>query len=286
MLLDRFLSGDERDAEEAFRELMFRHGPMVLAVCRQALNGSHDAEDAFQATFLTLARKASTIRDRQYLAGWLCEVAHRIAVRSRGTEARRRTREAQLLAISDAVDAPEEVNHADRAEVRPLIQEEIHRLPEKYRAPVLLRYFEDRSYEEVAELLGWPVGTVKGRLSRARDLLRERLKRRGVALSAAFLLFALKTEPAPATTIETELMEEALQAGLRARRPPAAVAKAEATPSARMGTARRALFILALLTIAAWAFERADRGRFNPADLYQWVVNLVIPPFSPAAHCH
>ena len=125
-LLDQYLNGREHEADEAFRELMFRHGPMVLAVCRQALNGSHDAEDAFQATFLTLARKAATIRDRRYLAGWLCEVAHRIAVRSRGAGARRRAREARVLAMVDAVRPSDQESHVSREEIRRIVR--AHRL--------------------------------------------------------------------------------------------------------------------------------------------------------------
>jgi len=287
MLLDRYLSGTEGDAEEAFRELMFRHGPMVLAVCRRALNGSHDAEDAFQATFLTLARKAATIRDHQYLAGWLCEVAHRIAVRSRGAGARRRAREAQVLAMSDAVRPPDQENQACREEIQPLIQEEVHRLPEKYRTPVVLSYFEGRSNEEVAEMLKWPVGTVKGRLSRARDLLRTRLKRRGLALSTAFLLYALETEHAEAAEIESELAASTLRKSLGAR----TTSRTAAGPihRDRMRVGRRLLLSLFLLACAASAAGYTNRGYFGGLtadDLYKGAAHLISIPFSAAPHCH
>ena len=289
MLLDRYLSGSEGDAEEAFRELMFRHGPMVLAVCRRALNGSHDAEDAFQATFLTLARKAATIRDHQYLAGWLCEVAHRIAVRSRGAGARRRAREAQVLAMSDAVRPPDQENQATREEIRPLIQEEVHRLPEKYRTPVVLSYFEGKSNEEVAELLKWPVGTVKGRLSRARDLLRARLKRRGLALSTAFLLYALETQHAEAAEIEGSLAASALRTSLGPRTPSRAAAAADSIRRARMRVGLRLLFFLLLLASAASAAGYANwsyLGTLKADDLFQSAARLIPFPFSAAPHCH
>ncbi|MDR3621978.1 MAG: sigma-70 family RNA polymerase sigma factor [Paludisphaera borealis] len=286
-LLDRYLSGGESDADEAFRELMFRHGPMVLAVCRQALNGSHDAEDAFQATFLTLARKAATIRDRRYLAGWLCEVAHRIAVRSRGAGARRRAREAHVLAMADVVRTSEQENQASREEIRPLIQEEVRLLPEKYRAPVVLSYFEGKSNEEVAELLQWPVGTVKGRLSRAREMLRSRLKRRGLALSTAFLLYALETESSAATPIEASLVNDALRTSLGPRSTPDASNSSE--QAARKPASRRLLFYLLVLATAASVFGYEYRdflGSLKAADIYDGAIDLVPFSMSSASACH
>jgi RNA polymerase sigma factor (sigma-70 family) len=287
MLLDRYLSGGEGDADEAFRELMFRHGPMVLAVCRQALNGSHDAEDAFQATFLTLARKAATIRDRRYLAGWLCNVAHRIAVRNRGAGARRRAREARVLAMADAVRPSEQENQASREELRPLVQEEVRLLPEKYRAPVVLSYFEGKSNEEVAELLKWPVGTVKGRLSRAREMLRSRLKRRGLALSTAFLLYGLETESSAATPIDASLIDDALRTSLRARSTPDASTLSQ--QAARKPGSRRLLLYLFLLATAASAFGyeyRSYLGELKAADIYDSAVDLVPFSLSSAPGCH
>jgi len=191
-LLERYLSGEELVSQEAFRALVVRHGPMVLGTCRHVLNEHHDAEDAFQATFLVLARKGASIRNRRVLAGWLHEVAHRIAIKARATAARRRTLEMKGMAMSpQAIESNGQDEAAAWNELRPVLHDEVHRLPEKYRLPVILSYLEGKSNEEVAELLQWPVGTVKGRLSRARDLLRSRLMRRGLALSAAFLLTAL-----------------------------------------------------------------------------------------------
>src|SRR5207248_1099652 len=156
------------------------------------LDRDHDAEDAFQATFLVLARKGASIRNRRALAGWLQEVAYRIALRARARAGRRRACERQVMAMVPPRDEP---SHPETAalwnELRPVLHEEVVRLPEKYRLPVTLSYLEGKTNEEVAELLQWPVGTVKGRLSRGRELLRTRLSRRGVALSAAFVVTAL-----------------------------------------------------------------------------------------------
>ena len=142
---------------------------MVMGVCRHVLNQDHDAEDAFQATFLTLSRKAGTIRDRRVLASWLYEVAYRIAVRARAGSVRRRQQEKEGVAMTARTFRPEQENQAAWNELRPILHDEVNRLPDKYRLPVILSYLEGRTNEEVATLLDWPVGTVKGRLSRARE---------------------------------------------------------------------------------------------------------------------
>jgi RNA polymerase sigma-70 factor (ECF subfamily) len=183
-LLNQFLGLDETAAEGAFQALVRRHGPMVLEVCRHMLGQVHDAEDAFQATFLVLARKAGSIRDRRVLGRWLYEVAFRIAVCSKTQTARRRARERQGAEMA-AVAAVGGHDHADDPawrELRPVLHDEIRRLPEKYRVAVVLCYLGERTNEEAAALLNWPVGTVKRRLFRARELLRPRLTRRGLAL--------------------------------------------------------------------------------------------------------
>ncbi len=211
-LLERFLTGDESGAQAAFKALVVRHGPMVLGICRHILNEDHDAEDAFQATFLVLAKKGSSIRDRRVLAGWLHEVAHRIAIKARVSAVRRRTLERQAMAMSPP---PIQSNHQDETaawnELRPVLHAEVDRLPEKYRLPVILCYLEGKTNEEVADLLHWPVGTVKGRLSRARDLLRSRLMRRGLGLSAAFLLTALSQGRVFAEIVPAELVEDTVR---------------------------------------------------------------------------
>jgi RNA polymerase sigma factor (sigma-70 family) len=181
-LLEQFFHGEELAAEDAFGALVERHGPMVLGICRHVLGQAHDAEDAFQATFLALARRGDAISDPRSLSGWLREVAYRIALRTRVRAIRTRAIERQAMEMAlgrDEPDGPEEI--VSLSELRPVLREEVARLPEKYRVPVILSYLEGWTNQEVAELLHWPVGTVKGRLMRARLMLRSRLSRRGVA---------------------------------------------------------------------------------------------------------
>jgi RNA polymerase sigma factor (sigma-70 family) len=205
-LLGRFLSDDESISETAFARLVDRHGPMVLGVCRQILGRVQDAEDAFQATFLVLARGAGSIRDRRALGRWLYEVAYRISVRSKVRAARRGAveKEAGLMSGNDV----RPVSDPAWDELMPALHEEVNRLPEKYRSAVVLCYLEGRTNEEAAALLQWPVGTVKGRLSRARDLLQQRLTRRGLAISALLLLSRLGQETAFAEVVPSSLARE------------------------------------------------------------------------------
>jgi RND family efflux transporter MFP subunit len=179
-ILERFVRQQD---EAAFEELLARHGPMVLAVCRQLLRDPHDAEDAFQATFLVLVRRAASISKPERLAGWLYGVAHRVAWRARTETARRRARERQGTEV-EAVAPPGQMPSDD---MRPLVHEEVNRLPEKYRTPVVLCYLEGKTHEEAAKDLGCTQGVLKGRLERARNLLRKRLLRRGLTLSAGAL---------------------------------------------------------------------------------------------------
>ena len=175
-LLDRFLIGTKEDSETAFETLVKRHGPMVLGVCRHVLRRDQDAEDAFQATFLVLARKAGTIRNREILACWLHEVAYRTALRAR----ERRARSTPRMEIQEVEEShPGPANAASRNELGLLLRAEVDGLPAKYRWLVLHTYMEGKSNEQAARLLRCPVGTVKARLSRARDLLRVRLSGRG-----------------------------------------------------------------------------------------------------------
>ena len=175
-LIDQFLTGQKEDSESAFETLVKRHGPMVLGVCRHVLRRDQDAEDAFQATFLVLARKAGTIHNREILGCWLHEVAYRTAIRARQRRARSTPR-MEIQEVAESHSGPE--NAASRNELRLLLRAEVDGLPGKYRSLVLHTYMEGKSNEQVARLLRCPVGTVKGRLSRARDLLRARLSRRG-----------------------------------------------------------------------------------------------------------
>ncbi len=193
-LLERFTTA--RD-ELAFEALVERHGPMVLGVCRRFLRDPNDIDDAFQATFLVLVRKAASLNRKELLGNWLFGVAHRVALRSRASSWRKKAAtslEIDLAGLAgDGRTDPRSsaLESASKAEEAPLIQEEVFRLPVKYRMPVVLCYLEGRSHEQAASELGWPVGTVKGRLSRARDLLRSRLSRRGVTVSATALAATL-----------------------------------------------------------------------------------------------
>lgn len=217
-LLELYLNGDEFDADDAFRMLVSRHGPMVLGVCRHVLNQDHDAEDAYQAVFLVLARKAGSIRDRRVLSSWLYEVAYRIAIKARAEAVRRRSEERQVVDPPMEPNAGEPIDTAAWNELRPVLHDEINRLPEKYRTPVILCYLEGKTNEEVSQVLNWPVGTVKGRLSRARGLLRSRLERRGLVLSAAFLAAMISKETVFAESLPFRLVESAARAGRTARR--------------------------------------------------------------------
>src|SRR5262245_49406667 len=189
-LLERFV---RRRDEAAFAALVARHGPMVLAVCRHLLPSAHDVEDAFQATFLVLVRRAADIQRRELLGNWLYGVAHRVATRARTQAAQRRTHGGQGI---DMVAAA--ADEGPGQDVQPVLHEEINRLAAKYRTPVVLCYLQGKTNEEAAQELGCPVGTVKGRLARARDLLRARLTRRGLALSTGLVAAALGQNTAPA----------------------------------------------------------------------------------------
>jgi len=194
-LLQRFI--DQCD-ETAFETLVWRHGPLVMGTCRRMLRDGHDAEDAFQATFLVLFRKAGSVRCRRSLGSWLFKVAYRVALRTRSRACGRQEQQQAQLDPPAPASAPDPLG----ADVRPILDEQLQRLPEKYRAPLVLHYLEGMTVAQVAEELGWPPGTVSVRLDRAKRLLRKRLLARGLALSAAPLAFelghAMASAPVPA----------------------------------------------------------------------------------------
>jgi RNA polymerase sigma factor (sigma-70 family) len=177
-LLERFVQ--VRD-EAAFAALVERHGPMVLSVCRRVLPDADDANDAFQATFLVLVRKADSLKDPDTLAGWLYGVAYRTAQNARVEAARRSHHERQAAAVRPD---PAYDDSVDR--LLPLLDQELQRLPEKYRAPLVLCYLEGKTHVEAARQLGWPVGSMSSRLARGRELLRNRLTARQQAMLVAF----------------------------------------------------------------------------------------------------
>jgi RNA polymerase sigma factor (sigma-70 family) len=192
-LLERFAAHSGADSELAFEAIVRRHGAMVMAVCRRVLGDDHAAEDAFQATFMVLALKARAIRKQDSTGPWLHGVAMRIARRARALRQRSR---GEPIPAGGLVDPDA---HAPAAvDLRAVLDEELSRLPAQYRDPVILCYLEGRTQEEAARTLGWTKGTVSGRLARAKDLLRLRLARRGLAPSAALLAAALTSESARA----------------------------------------------------------------------------------------
>lgn len=171
-LLERFLQ--ERD-ETAFELLMGRHGAMVYEVCRRIVRDAQDAEDAFQAAFLILARKAASIGKRESVSGWLYRVASRIALRSRSRNRRQGRREHQLDDLPIDKKCTDPANQTAWRELRRLVDGELRRLPEKYRTAFILCHLEGKTCAEAAEHLGCPRGTILSRLGRARQQLQARL---------------------------------------------------------------------------------------------------------------
>mgnify|MGYP001096355021 CR=1 FL=1 len=206
-LLARFASRRDAGAEAAFAELVERHGPMVMGVCRRILNDPHDADDAFQATFLVLVRCASTVRVADSLAPWLYGVSRRIAVRARNAADRRKSRERPGVE-----SAPARAPAPDRSELLAVLDEEIAKLPGRYRAAVVLCDLGGASREEAARRLGCAVGTVGSRLSRGRERLRDRLTRRGLAVSAGPLAAWLPADSASAA-VSRILIDSTVRAG-------------------------------------------------------------------------
>jgi RNA polymerase sigma factor (sigma-70 family) len=205
-LLERFAAGRE---EAAFAALVQRYGRLVFGVCRRVLRHPQDAEDAFQATFLVLAHKAAAVRKREALASWLYGVAYRVAVKARADAARRRQLERQAPAM------PISEPHADlmARELAQVLDEELSRLPERYRWPVVLCCLAGKTQEQAARELGWPPGSMSRWLTRGKEMLRHRLVRRGVAVSAPLLgaaLNGLSAEAAPALPLAASTAKAAV----------------------------------------------------------------------------
>jgi RNA polymerase sigma factor (sigma-70 family) len=212
-LLERFLK--DRD-EAAFELLLWRHGPMVLGTCRRVLGQAADVEDAFQATFLVLLRKARSVSRGEALGAWLYRVAYRVALRARAAARRRARREKPGLDAA-ALPAPAAPAWDD---LRPVLDEEVGRLPARERSAFVLCYLEGRTHAEAGRELGCPAGTVSWRVARARERLRGRLARHGVALSAAALAGVVSANataaPVPAALVSTALRAALLGGGARA----------------------------------------------------------------------
>jgi RNA polymerase sigma factor (sigma-70 family) len=262
-LLEQFIV--HRDAA-AFEALVRRHERLVLGVCRRVLRNAQDAEDAFQASFLILARKAASIGRRAALAGWLHRVALRVALRLRAQAAERK---AQPLPEADppAAAVPDPATAAAWRELRPLLDQEVNGLPARYHRPVVLCYLEGRSYDEAARQLGCSRGTVATRLHRARALLRRRLERRGLVLTAGLVSVLLAGEAATAAAAPAPLVKATAAA---------AVALAAGTPAAGLVSVRiatlvqgvlRAMLLSKLKTVTALALGALFLGGIGSAGV-------------------
>jgi RNA polymerase sigma-70 factor (ECF subfamily) len=259
-LLRRFAGqGDE----VAFETLLGRHAAMVLGVCRRVLRHHQDAEDAFQATFLVLARKAASICKQDSVGCWLHGVARRLACKARAEAARRQAREARW-----AAPTPEGPRAAlTWEEVGPALDEELQRLAEQYRAPLVLCYLEGKTRDEAARQLGWSLRTLMRRLGQGRELLRRRLSRRGVTLGAALLAAGLSS-PAATAAVPELLLNSTGKAAAGGAAAPAVSAEVAALTEGVLRTmllnklkmATAALLLLALLGVGAGAAVRWQEG--------------------------
>ncbi|HKA08235.1 MAG TPA: sigma-70 family RNA polymerase sigma factor [Gemmataceae bacterium] len=241
-LIDHFVT---RRDHNAFAVLVRRHGPMVFGVCRRVLRDPHDAEEAFQVTFLVLVRKAGSLRQPERLANWLYGVASRVAHKAKLSTSRRDAHERS--AARSTFVAPVTVG-PDGAELRAVIDEEMVALPEKYRAPLVLCYLEGLTNEDAARRLGWPTGSMSYRLARGRELLRRRLARRGLVCLALWPVFLqVLTERAYAGEVPEELVEATVS---RAKEEPQPT-----TVSGRFPVLSVLLLVVLLLGFgaAAWA---------------------------------
>jgi RNA polymerase sigma factor (sigma-70 family) len=264
-----------RRDEAALTVLVRRHGPMVWGVCRRILGSVHDAEDAFQASFLVLVRKAASIAAPDLVANWLYGVACQTATKARATAARRRQRERQVAAMPE----PEAVRPDPWDDLRPLLDRELSALPDKYRVPVVLCDLEGRTRKAVARQLGCPEGTVAGRLARARALLARRLARRGLPISATALAVVLAQDAASAgvrpalvaRTVEVAGLFAAGRAGAAAVVPARAVTLADGVLRGLFLTHLKyaaAVFVMAGalgIGLAGVARQAADRPVGRPA---------------------
>jgi RNA polymerase sigma factor (sigma-70 family) len=266
-LLQRFLT---RHDEAAFEALVRKHGPMVLAVCRRRLSDPNDVDDAFQATFLVLIRRARDLRDPSRLASWLYGVAHKVAERARLNARKRRAHEQKAPPMP--ADSAHSTPFDDLA--APL-HAEIRALPDRYRAPIVLCFLQGRTHEEAARELGWPLGSVKGRLARAKNLLRKKLMRRGISVPATLIASTLARDAAgsvpPAllhSTIKTALAATAAQPLLASALSGSAATLAQEVTQAmthhHLRSAILALSALGLVGTGVGAYALQGRGNADP----------------------
>lgn len=291
-LLERFAGQQD---EDAFARLVERHGAMVLGVCRRVLQDAHAAEDAFQATFLVLARRAGAMAWRESVGNWLYGVAHRVALKAKARTRRCQAHERQaaimaprhsekassdgtLWADHQPIADADPLTDATRREFREMLDDELTRLPGKFRSPVVLCYLEGKTNEEAARELECPTGTVKTRLAQAREILRTRLARRGLALSAVMLGTALQ-ETSASAAVSTSLVVPTVQAAVlfqAGRSLSAGLVSGEGVSLAQdivrsMATSKLRMAASVVLVVgligtgtALWAYQRNNRP---PEDL-------------------
>jgi RNA polymerase sigma factor (sigma-70 family) len=237
---------DHRD-EVALAGIVRRHGTMVWGVCQRILRNQHDAEDAFQAAFLVLVRKAASIVPREMVGNWLYGVARQTALKARATLATRRKRERQAVDMPEPAAADHNIWH----DLQPLLDQELGCLPDKYRVPVVMCDLEGKTRKEAAQQLSCPEGTVAGRLARARTMLAKRLARRGVVLSAGGLAAEL-SQHATAAGVPPALVVSTIKAAtLFAAGPAAAAGVVPAQVAALTEGVLQAMFLTKLKKMAA-----------------------------------
>jgi RNA polymerase sigma factor (sigma-70 family) len=271
-LLDRFLSGQEASAFEA---LVRRHGPLVLGVCRRVLGNPHDAEDAFQTTFLTLARRASSVGRRGAVAGWLYRVAYHTALRVRANAATRTQRE-RHAPTRPAEDPLDEVTGR---ELLIVLDEELQRLPERLRTPLVLCYLEGRTRDEAARELNWSLRTLKRRLEEGRDSLRERLARRGLGLPALLLATGVIQEARAAVprALIANAVRMALHGASEAAPVPGLTSEGlRVAPAARVKALGAVLLMAGVVAAGAGLF--GDRSSAQPPRAPTAAPRVVAPP--------
>ncbi len=253
-LVERVTGPPDATAEAAFEALVTRHGPMVLRVCRNVLGHREDADDAFQATFLVLVKQRGSIRKLDSVASWLYGVAARVAARARVDAARRRKSEQSgIRLVAYPATTADTDRDLDQAADSPIVQEEVRRLPEKYRSVVLLCYWEGLTHEQAAHQLNCPIGTVRSRIARAPDLLRRRLVRRGLSATAgAVALFSTSSAPAaiPLAPLPLNLVRSSVQAAMCVA---AGQTTAGVVPASVLLLVRRVLWSLAMIKMTKLA---------------------------------
>jgi RNA polymerase sigma-70 factor (ECF subfamily) len=281
-LLESYAS---RRDEAAFGELVKRHGPLVLRVCRRSLMSEHDVEDVFQATFSVLAHKATAICWTESVERWLCGVARRLVLHARARQWRRLRQERLVTNLGKAWDdvnrgaLPESYHPAydpheeiERGDIRRVLHAALGQLPDKYREPVVLCYLEGLTNEEAARHLGWPPGTMSRRLQRARSLLRQRLARCGLMIalvvSAAFAITRVSRVD-PGSQDATVSVRQAMQS---LRLSEGAETKLEASVQQLLGSnsvSQEREPLVTLARKAQWVAEQvADQNPSGNSDLW------------------